>query len=99
MIRRKTAAARFLATTRKDALQTVPTIRQCSRVRFNMQACEFSIFAMYTAPKRSRTTSHRLNGRLSFPDQVSGHRTAIEPWIGSRGTPALSRFFVWEGAV
>ncbi len=46
-----------------------------------MQACEFSTFAISSILKRSRTGSRRLCGRLSFPDQVAGHRASIEPSI------------------
>ena len=91
MIRQK-SAVELLATTWKDAFQTVPAIRQCSLARFNKQACEFSTFAIYPGPKRSRTTSHRQCGPLSFPDQVAGHRVSIEPRIGQLVTRAGSRF-------
>jgi hypothetical protein len=76
----------------KDAIQTAPTIRQCSLAGISMQACEFSTFAIRTALKRSRTGSHRLCGRLSFPDQVAGHRASIEPPIRSLVSRALLRF-------
>ena len=60
-------------------VRTVRTIRRCSLAAREVQAPEFSTFAISSTLKRSRTGRGRLRGRLSFPDQVAGRRASIEP--------------------
>ncbi len=89
MIRQK-SAVEFLLTTRKDVLRIVPTIQQCLLAPSNLQACEFSTFAIFPIPRRLLTGSQAPCGRLSFPDPCYGTRSPIERWIGWLVTLASS---------
>src|ERR1700739_1636828 len=80
MIRQK-SAAQFLATTRRDVLRIVPTVRPCSLAPFKWQAYEVSTFAIFPIPRRLLTGSQAPCGRLSFPDPCYGTRPLIERWI------------------
>src|SRR5260370_14331257 len=80
MIRQK-SAVEFLLTTRKDVLRIVPTIQQCLLAPSNLQACEFSTFAIFPIPRRLLTGSQAPCGRLSFPDHCYGTRSPIDRWF------------------
>src|ERR1700722_8689060 len=84
------SAAQFLATTRRDVLRIVPTIRPCSLAPFKWQAYEFSTFAIFPIPRRLLTGSQAPCGRLSFLDPCYGTRSPIERWIGWLVTLAFS---------
>src|ERR1700751_505238 len=92
MIRQR-SAAQFLATTRRDVLRIVPTIRPCSLAPFKWQAYEFSTFAIFPIPRRLLTGSQAPCGRLSFRDHCYGTRTLIERWIGGLVTHASTCAF------
>ena len=82
----------------KDALWTVRRIRRWSLAAREVQAPEFSTFAIPTTLQRSRTGRGRLRGRLSFPDQVAGHRVSIEPSKSKLVWRAFTRFLPPTGA-
>ena len=76
----------------KDALWTVRTIRRWPLAAREVQAPGFTTFAIPSTLQRSRTGRGRLRGRLSFPDQVAGHRASIEPSKSKLVWRASSRF-------